>query len=188
MNCPVCYGQGLAFDYARGEWGPASCKACGGSGTFEARPERKREQPKEAAMPNKGCKLVAWSPEEIDHLVSFGVKIHCEKYPNRTEKAATLKLASLRAASEPDPGSAAAPAAPHAPKPVAEPAATAAPVPASAPQAAPPADALQLIARIYLPTSVRALGRLLIAFEATFADHGAAVRAVGNELWIEADK
>ena len=123
-------------------------------------------------MPNKGVKLIAWTREEEDHLVSFGVKIHCEKYPHRSAKAAGQKLTKLRAKSSvkapPTTPPVDSPTAPNPPT---------SPIQACAP---PP------FARIRLPISIHALGRLLVSFAAVLPDDDFTVRQVGDELWIEA--
>lgn len=41
-------------------------------------------------------KPVPWTPEEDDHLVSFGARVHVEKYPYRTLEAAKVHLSKIR--------------------------------------------------------------------------------------------
>lgn len=48
-------------------------------------------------MKAKNGTRILWTPEEDDHLVSFGITVHVDKYPNRTRKAAELRLHALAA-------------------------------------------------------------------------------------------
>jgi len=207
MDCPVCRGQGLAYDYHRGEWGTEKCKACGGTGCFDPsdnRAEIKRSaeesghtdtHKKEAAMPAKGSIITPWTPEEVDHLVSFGVQVHCEKYPHRTPKAAGLRLLKERGRlgtrqpikagnvligtverpivtvlpSADCPGENNAIAPPERPVNTEHGLVTPEPVP---------------LVRIGLPISLSILGPMLQVIGDSTS--GATVRQVGSELWIEA--
>lgn len=234
MDCPVCHGQGLAYDYRRGEWGPEKCKACGGSGRFNSAvdpdemaetrgkvgpPETSgQDEPprfiptgktradhpfhrfqyktkKEPNMANKGRVLIPWMPEEVDHLVSFGVQVHCEKYPHRTPKAAGLRLLKERGRlgtrqpikagnvligtverpivtvlpSADCPGENNAIVPPERPVNTEHGLVTPEPVP---------------LVRIGLPISLSILGPMLQVIGDSTS--GATVRQVGSELWIEA--